>query len=176
MIYLGIEGEVTLSGYSRFPADRWTRSIKHITFPGRSLTSLSRERGPLKCFQSSWHIIFYCDISYGICSVFLWFKIEEVLVFIKALFSCHRDDGSAYNDQADVLRWNICRPHWATIGRKAVAFFLPFLSSREFSMLVFCQIEEDTWQKYYLEGVANEMYTEYLSSAFVGLTFPTICE
>lgn len=38
------------------------------------------------------------------------------------------------------------------------------------------QIEEDTWQKYYLEGVANEMYTEYLSSAFVGLSFPVICE
>ncbi|KAF6734691.1 Calcium-activated potassium channel subunit alpha-1 [Oryzias melastigma] len=27
-----------------------------------------------------------------------------------------------------------------------------------------------------LEGVANEMYTEYLSSAFVGLSFPVICE
>jgi potassium large conductance calcium-activated channel subfamily M alpha protein 1 len=38
------------------------------------------------------------------------------------------------------------------------------------------QIEEDTWQKYYLEGVANEMYTEYLSNAFVGLSFPTVCE
>lgn len=40
----------------------------------------------------------------------------------------------------------------------------------------FNQIEEDTWQKYYLEGVANEMYTEYLSSAFVGLSFPMVCE
>ncbi|XP_030885277.1 calcium-activated potassium channel subunit alpha-1-like [Leptonychotes weddellii] len=38
------------------------------------------------------------------------------------------------------------------------------------------KIEEDTWQKYYLEGVSNEMYTEYLSSAFVGLSFPTVCE
>uniref|UniRef100_A0A8C5D2Z6 BK channel n=1 Tax=Gadus morhua TaxID=8049 RepID=A0A8C5D2Z6_GADMO len=38
------------------------------------------------------------------------------------------------------------------------------------------KIEEDTWQKYYLEGVANEMYTEYLSNAFVGLSFPTVCE
>uniref|UniRef100_A0A8C4XHP0 Calcium-activated potassium channel subunit alpha-1 n=1 Tax=Erpetoichthys calabaricus TaxID=27687 RepID=A0A8C4XHP0_ERPCA len=38
------------------------------------------------------------------------------------------------------------------------------------------KIEEDTWQKYYLEGVANEMYTEYLSSAFVGLSFPMVCE
>lgn len=43
-------------------------------------------------------------------------------------------------------------------------------------LVVFCQIDEDTWQKYYLEGVANEMYTEYLSSAFVGLSFPTVCE
>uniref|UniRef100_S4RP75 RCK N-terminal domain-containing protein n=1 Tax=Petromyzon marinus TaxID=7757 RepID=S4RP75_PETMA len=34
------------------------------------------------------------------------------------------------------------------------------------------QIEEDTWQKYYLEGVSNEMYTEYLSNAFTGLSFP----
>ncbi|CDQ89208.1 unnamed protein product, partial [Oncorhynchus mykiss] len=42
--------------------------------------------------------------------------------------------------------------------------------------LVASQIEEDTWQKYYLEGVANEMYTEYLSSAFVGLSFPAVCE
>uniref|UniRef100_A0A8C3IHQ3 Calcium-activated potassium channel subunit alpha-1 n=1 Tax=Chrysemys picta bellii TaxID=8478 RepID=A0A8C3IHQ3_CHRPI len=38
------------------------------------------------------------------------------------------------------------------------------------------KIEEDTWQKYYLEGVSNEMYTEYLSSAFVGLSFPAVCE
>lgn len=43
-------------------------------------------------------------------------------------------------------------------------------------LVVSSQIEEDTWQKYYLEGVANEMYTEYLSSAFVGLSFPTVCE
>ena len=43
-------------------------------------------------------------------------------------------------------------------------------------VLVASQIEEDTWQKYYLEGVANEMYTEYLSSAFVGLSFPAVCE
>ncbi|EHB13044.1 Calcium-activated potassium channel subunit alpha-1 [Heterocephalus glaber] len=45
-----------------------------------------------------------------------------------------------------------------------------------FSMRSFIKIEEDTWQKYYLEGVSNEMYTEYLSSAFVGLSFPTVCE
>lgn len=55
-----------------------------------------------------------------------------------------------------------------------------FLLTCDISVLLlfffFCQIEEDTWQKYYLEGVANEMYTEYLSSAFVGLSFPTVCE
>lgn len=45
-----------------------------------------------------------------------------------------------------------------------------------FFFFFFYQIEEDTWQKYYLEGVANEMYTEYLSSAFVGLSFPMVCE
>lgn len=60
---------------------------------------------------------------------------------------------------------------------KQCCFFLPFLIlTCDISVLVFCQIEEDTWQKYYLEGVANEMYTEYLSSAFVGLSFPTVCE
>lgn len=41
----------------------------------------------------------------------LWLKIEEVLVSIKELFSCHKDDGSVYNDQADVVWGNICRPH-----------------------------------------------------------------
>lgn len=56
-------------------------------------------------------------------------------------------------------------------------FFYFFFSSHvPLLCLCFCQIEEDTWQKYYLEGVANEMYTEYLSSAFVGLSFPTVCE
>lgn len=57
-------------------------------------------------------------------------------------------------------------------------FFSPLIAftSDMNVLVVFCQIEEDTWQKYYLEGVANEMYTEYLSSAFVGLSFPTVCE
>lgn len=57
-------------------------------------------------------------------------------------------------------------------------FFFPLIAftSDMNVLVVFCQIEEDTWQKYYLEGVANEMYTEYLSSAFVGLSFPTVCE
>lgn len=64
-------------------------------------------------------------------------------------------------------------------GENNVAFFSPPLiafTSDTNVLVVFCQIEEDTWQKYYLEGVANEMYTEYLSSAFVGLSFPTVCE
>lgn len=45
----------------------------------------------------------------------LWLKIEEVLLSFKELFSCHKDDESAYNEQADVVRWNICIPHWAAI-------------------------------------------------------------
>ncbi|TKS85697.1 Calcium-activated potassium channel subunit alpha-1 BK channel BKCA alpha [Collichthys lucidus] len=40
----------------------------------------------------------------------------------------------------------------------------------------YIRLRRTHWQKYYLEGVANEMYTEYLSSAFVGLSFPTVCE
>lgn len=110
--------------------------------------------------------------------MFLWLKIEEVLASIKELFSCHKDDGSAYNDQADVV-WG--EHLQSTLGcywkENSVAFFPSFsIFMCDISMLVFCQIEEDTWQKYYLEGVANEMYTEYLSSAFVGLSFPTVCE
>lgn len=71
-----------------------------------------------------------------------------------------------------------CADH---IGHSAGKITLPFFPLIAFTsdmnvLVVFCQIEEDTWQKYYLEGVANEMYTEYLSSAFVGLSFPTVCE
>lgn len=32
------------------------------------------------------------------------------------------------------------------------------------------------WQKYYLEGVLNEMYIEYFFSVFVGLFFFIVCE
>lgn len=65
--------------------------------------------------------------------------------------------------------------------KQPCCFFFSFFPLIAFTsdanvLVVFCQIEEDTWQKYYLEGVANEMYTEYLSSAFVGLSFPTVCE
>ncbi|XP_076141246.1 calcium-activated potassium channel subunit alpha-1a isoform X5 [Alosa pseudoharengus] len=62
------------------------------------------------------------------------------------------------------------------IAQSCLAQGLSTMLANLFSMRSFIKIEEDTWQKYYLEGVANEMYTEYLSSAFVGLTFPTVCE
>ncbi|XP_031729344.1 calcium-activated potassium channel subunit alpha-1a isoform X13 [Anarrhichthys ocellatus] len=62
------------------------------------------------------------------------------------------------------------------IAQSCLAQGLSTMLANLFSMRSFIEIEEDTWQKYYLEGVANEMYTEYLSSAFVGLTFPTVCE
>uniref|UniRef100_A0A673H782 Calcium-activated potassium channel subunit alpha-1 n=1 Tax=Sinocyclocheilus rhinocerous TaxID=307959 RepID=A0A673H782_9TELE len=62
------------------------------------------------------------------------------------------------------------------IAQSCLAQGLSTMLANLFSMRSYIKIEEDTWQKYYLEGVANEMYTEYLSSAFVGLSFPTICE
>nr|XP_015201800.1 PREDICTED: calcium-activated potassium channel subunit alpha-1 isoform X27 [Lepisosteus oculatus] len=62
------------------------------------------------------------------------------------------------------------------IAQSCLAQGLSTMLANLFSMRSFIKIEEDTWQKYYLEGVANEMYTEYLSSAFVGLSFPTVCE
>uniref|UniRef100_A0A8C8GKT0 BK channel n=1 Tax=Oncorhynchus tshawytscha TaxID=74940 RepID=A0A8C8GKT0_ONCTS len=54
------------------------------------------------------------------------------------------------------------------IAQSCLAQGLSTMLANLFSMRSFIEIEEDTWQKYYLEGVANEMYTEYLSSAFVG--------
>ncbi|XP_028324027.1 calcium-activated potassium channel subunit alpha-1a isoform X32 [Gouania willdenowi] len=62
------------------------------------------------------------------------------------------------------------------IAQSCLAQGLSTMLANLFSMRSFIEIEEDTWQKYYLEGVANEMYTEYLSSAFVGLSFPNVCE
>ncbi|KAK7122225.1 hypothetical protein R3I94_019372 [Phoxinus phoxinus] len=62
------------------------------------------------------------------------------------------------------------------IAQSCLAQGLSTMLANLFSMRSYIKIEEDTWQKYYLEGVANEMYTEYLSSAFVGLSFPTVCE
>ncbi|XP_044154969.1 calcium-activated potassium channel subunit alpha-1 isoform X1 [Bufo gargarizans] len=62
------------------------------------------------------------------------------------------------------------------IAQSCLAQGLSTMLANLFSMRSFIKIEEDTWQKYYLEGVANEMYTEYLSNAFVGLSFPAVCE
>ncbi|XP_063290296.1 calcium-activated potassium channel subunit alpha-1 isoform X7 [Pelobates fuscus] len=62
------------------------------------------------------------------------------------------------------------------IAQSCLAQGLSTMLANLFSMRSFIKIEEDTWQKYYLEGVANEMYTEYLSAAFVGLSFPAVCE
>ncbi|XP_035258735.1 calcium-activated potassium channel subunit alpha-1 isoform X20 [Anguilla anguilla] len=62
------------------------------------------------------------------------------------------------------------------IAQSCLAQGLSTMLANLFSMRSYIKIEEDTWQKYYLEGVANEMYTEYLSSAFVGLSFPMVCE
>nr|AAC41284.1 calcium-activated potassium channel [Trachemys scripta] len=62
------------------------------------------------------------------------------------------------------------------IAQSCLAPGLSTMLANLFSMRSFIKMEEDTWQKYYLEGVSNEMYTEYLSSAFVGLSFPAVCE
>ncbi|XP_075697896.1 calcium-activated potassium channel subunit alpha-1 isoform X4 [Rhinoderma darwinii] len=62
------------------------------------------------------------------------------------------------------------------IAQSCLAQGLSTMLANLFSMRSFIKIEEDTWQKYYLEGVSNEMYTEYLSNAFVGLSFPVVCE
>ncbi|XP_043911736.1 calcium-activated potassium channel subunit alpha-1 isoform X16 [Protopterus annectens] len=62
------------------------------------------------------------------------------------------------------------------IAQSCLAQGLSTMLANLFSMRSYIKIEEDTWQKYYLEGVSNEMYTEYLSSAFVGLSFPAVCE
>ncbi|XP_066477105.1 calcium-activated potassium channel subunit alpha-1 isoform X5 [Tiliqua scincoides] len=94
----------------------------------------------------------------------------------------------AYHNKAHLLNipsWNwkegddaICLAE-LKLGFMAQSCLAPGLSTmlaNIFSMRSFIKIEEDTWQKYYLEGVACEMYTEYLSSAFVGLSFPAVCE
>ncbi|XP_061420870.1 calcium-activated potassium channel subunit alpha-1 isoform X2 [Lethenteron reissneri] len=62
------------------------------------------------------------------------------------------------------------------IAQSCLAPGLSTMLANLFSMRSYIKIEEDTWQKYYLEGVSNEMYTEYLSNAFTGLSFPTVCE
>ncbi|XP_072560053.1 calcium-activated potassium channel subunit alpha-1a-like isoform X8 [Paramormyrops kingsleyae] len=62
------------------------------------------------------------------------------------------------------------------IAQSCLAQGLSTMLANLFSMRSAIQLDEETWQKYYLEGVSSEMYTEYLSPAFVGLTFPTVCE
>uniref|UniRef100_A0A4W4G738 BK channel n=1 Tax=Electrophorus electricus TaxID=8005 RepID=A0A4W4G738_ELEEL len=62
------------------------------------------------------------------------------------------------------------------IAQSCMAQGLSTMLANLFSMRSSIQIEEDIWQKYYLEGVSQEMYTDYLSSAFVGLSFPEVCE
>uniref|UniRef100_A0A671TFT9 Calcium-activated potassium channel subunit alpha-1 n=1 Tax=Sinocyclocheilus anshuiensis TaxID=1608454 RepID=A0A671TFT9_9TELE len=52
------------------------------------------------------------------------------------------------------------------IAQSCLAQGLSTMLANLFSMRSYIKIEEDTWQKYYLEGVANEMYTEYLSICF----------
>ncbi|XP_076855986.1 calcium-activated potassium channel subunit alpha-1-like isoform X2 [Brachyhypopomus gauderio] len=62
------------------------------------------------------------------------------------------------------------------IAQSCLAQGLSTMLANLFSMRSAIQIEEDIWQKYYLEGVSQEMYTDYLSNSFVGLSFPEVCE
>lgn len=56
--------------------------------------------------------------------MFLWLTIEEVLVSVIELFSCHKDDGSVYNDQADVVRKTSADHIRDVIGRETVFFVI----------------------------------------------------
>ncbi|XP_035389331.1 calcium-activated potassium channel subunit alpha-1-like [Electrophorus electricus] len=62
------------------------------------------------------------------------------------------------------------------IAQSCLAQGLSTMLANLFSMRSSMQLEEEIWQKYYLEGVSQEMYTDYLSSSFVGLSFPEVCE
>ncbi|XP_076855993.1 calcium-activated potassium channel subunit alpha-1a-like isoform X2 [Brachyhypopomus gauderio] len=62
------------------------------------------------------------------------------------------------------------------IAQSCLAQGLSTMLANLFSMRSSIQIEEEIWQKYYLEGVSQEMYTDYLSNSFVGLSFPEVCE
>lgn len=119
---------VTRGGiYSRFSADRWTWSVRNSTFSGIFWRlcprtdfhwSVFRRRGTSYLTATS-----HMESLLRFCGL----KIEEVLVSIKKLFSCQRDDGSAHNDQADVVRRNICRPHWRQLlERKECCLFFFF--------------------------------------------------
>ncbi|XP_076854591.1 calcium-activated potassium channel subunit alpha-1-like [Brachyhypopomus gauderio] len=62
------------------------------------------------------------------------------------------------------------------IAQSCLAQGLTTILSNLFSMRSSIQLEEEIWQKYYLGGVSQEMYTDYLSSSFAGLSFPEVCE
>uniref|UniRef100_A0A4W4HRR4 BK channel n=2 Tax=Electrophorus electricus TaxID=8005 RepID=A0A4W4HRR4_ELEEL len=62
------------------------------------------------------------------------------------------------------------------IAQSCLAQGLSTMLANLFSMRSSMQLEEEIWQKYYLEGVSQEMYTDYLSSSFVGLSFPEVCD
>nr|XP_039272746.1 calcium-activated potassium channel subunit alpha-1-like [Styela clava] len=62
------------------------------------------------------------------------------------------------------------------IAQSCLAPGFSSLMANLFSMRSYIKIEEDSWQKHYLAGVGSEMYTEYMSSSFVGYSFPKVCE
>ncbi|XP_076855991.1 calcium-activated potassium channel subunit alpha-1-like [Brachyhypopomus gauderio] len=62
------------------------------------------------------------------------------------------------------------------IAQSCLAQGLSTMLANLFSMRSSIQLEEERWQKYYLEGISQEMYTDYLSNSFVGLSFPEVCE
>ncbi|XP_041486016.1 calcium-activated potassium channel subunit alpha-1-like [Lytechinus variegatus] len=53
------------------------------------------------------------------------------------------------------------------------AYATPFLMSQTKTSL---QVPRGSWQSNYLEGCGNEMYTEYLSKSFTGLSFPEVTQ
>lgn len=62
------------------------------------------------------------------------------------------------------------------IAQSCLAPGFSSLMANLFSMRSYVKIEEDSWQKHYLAGVGSEMYTEYMSPSFVGLSFTKVCE
>lgn len=176
MIDSGFEGQDWVGIYSRagsLPTDGLDLS-QHITW--EMLTSLCRVKTSIKecSVILAHHILLIFHMESAPCFLA---KIEEVLLSIRKLFSCQK-----MMNQLIMTRLMLCcgtSAEWIRKlfeGKQFFLFWFFKIFSCDISVLVSCQIEEDTWQKYYLEGVANEMYTEYLSSAFVGLSFPTVCE
>ena len=62
------------------------------------------------------------------------------------------------------------------IAQSCLAPGFSSLLANLFSMRSEIIIEEERWQKHYLAGVGTEMYTEYLSPTFAGMTFAKISE